>query len=310
MFVRRSDHYRFRTITDIARPVKTARPVKKTIAHPGALVTIASMARTGRAVDDGPRGHSRVAPEELFAPVRTRKSFEDVLQQIVDRIRSGQLREGDDLPGERRLAAIMEVSRPTVRLAIAALANAGVVEVRPGRAGGIRVNSMWIPDGLVNTTTELRVDETFELLEARRALEPRVAQLAALRGTDEHFAAMRHSIELQAAHAAEDRRKAIQAEMLFHRLLWQAAGNRTLEDMLRRLFDQLEVVFDMGLRTSTDQTAAVGIHERTLAAVMRGDPEEVEIAMNEHMSHLEQIAEDAFGRKRIRQVPAFLAANH
>jgi len=28
------------------------------------------------------------------------------------------------------------------------------------------------------------------------------------------------------------------------------------------------------------------------------------------MSHLEQIAEDAFGRKRIRPVPAFLAANH
>ena len=30
--------------------------------------------------------------------------------------------------------------------------------------------------------------------------------------------------------------------------------------------------------------------------------------MNEHMSHLEQIAEDAFGRKRIRAVPAFLGS--
>src|SRR5262245_11671119 len=104
----------------------------------------------------------REAPEELFSPVRTRKSFEDVLSQVVDRIRAGQLSEGDDLPGERRLASIMEVSRPTVRLAIAALADAGVVEVRPGRAGGIRVSSMWIPEGLINRTTELRADETFE----------------------------------------------------------------------------------------------------------------------------------------------------
>jgi GntR family transcriptional regulator, transcriptional repressor for pyruvate dehydrogenase complex len=259
-------------------------------------------------LDDAPRGHSRVAPEELFAPVRTRKSFEDVLSQIVDRIRAGQLREGDDLPGERRLAAIMEVSRPTVRLAIAALADAGVVDVRPGRAGGIRVNSMWIPDGLVNKSTELRADETFELLEARRTLEPRVAQLAALRGTEEHFAAMRQSIELQAANG-EDRRKALQAELLFHRLLWQAAGNRRLEDMLRRLFDQLETSLDMALRTKTDRTNALAIHERTLAAVMRGDPDEVEVAMNEHMGHLEQIAEDTFGRKRIRQVPAFLSSH-
>jgi DNA-binding FadR family transcriptional regulator len=262
----------------------------------------------GDGVDGAPRGHSRVAPEELFAPVRTRKSFEDVLGQIVDRIRSGQLREGDDLPGERRLAAIMEVSRPTVRLAVAALAEAGVVEVRPGRAGGIRVNSMWIPDGLVNTTTELRADETFELLEARRTLEPRVAQLAALRGSEEHFAAMQRSIELQADNVG-DRRRTVQAELLFHRLLWQAAGNRTLEDMLRRLFDQLEATFDMAMRTEADHNRAVEIHERTLAAVMRGDPEAVEIAMNEHMGYLEQIAEDTFGRKRIRQVPAFLGAN-
>jgi len=270
------------------------------------------MANAKRVVDAGgegePRGHTRVVPEGLFVPVRTRKTFEDVLSQIVDRIRAGQLREGDDLPGERRVAAIMEVSRPTVRLAIAALAQAGVVEVRPGRAGGIRVSSMWIPDGLVNTATELRVDETFELLEARRTLEPRVAQLAALRGGEEHFASMRRCIELQAEHA-EDRRKALQAELLFHRLLWQAAGNRTLEDMLRRLFDQLETSLDMGLRTRADRTNALAIHERTLAAVMRGDPDEVDVAMNEHMSHPEGIAEDAFGRKRIRQVPTFLS-NH
>lgn len=259
------------------------------------------------ASEAAPRGHSRVAPEELFSPVQTRKSFEDVLSQIVDRIRAGQLREGDDLPGERRLAAIMEVSRPTVRLAVAALAEAGVVKVRPGRAGGIRVSSMWIPDSLVNTSTELRVDETFELLEARRTLEPRVAQLAALRGSQEHFTAMRRCIDLQADNA-DDRRKALQAELLFHRLLWQAAGNSTLEDMLRRLFDQLQAPLDMALRTKTDRTNAVGIHERTLAAVMRGDPDDVAIAMNEHMSHLEQIAEDAFGRKRIRETPAFLGS--
>src|SRR5262249_16472260 len=69
---------------------------------------------------------------ELFAPVRTRRTFENVIDQIVDSIRSGGLREGDQLPPERELAAKLEVSRPTVREAIRALADAGVVEVRPG----------------------------------------------------------------------------------------------------------------------------------------------------------------------------------
>lgn len=257
-----------------------------------------------QAGEDGEQERPRV-PDDLFAPVRTRKTFEDVLGQIVDRIRSGQLQEGDDLPGERKLAATMEVSRPTVRMAIAALADSGVVEVRPGRGGGIRIKSRWIPDGLVASTSELRVDQTFELLEARRTLEPRVAQLAALRGSEEHFEAMQRSIELESANF-DNHRKALQAEMLFHRVLWQAAGNQTLEKMLIQLFDQLESVFDMVLRTQVDHELAIGIHDRTLEAVMRGDPAEVERAMDEHMTYLEQIAEDAFGRKRIRQVPSFL----
>lgn len=244
----------------------------------------------------------------MFAPVATHKAFESVIGQIVDLVRSGQLHEGDDLPGERTLARLMEVSRPTVRLAIAELAKAGVVEVRPGRAGGIRIASIWIPDELARTAAEPRIDETFELLEARRTLEPRVAQLAALRGTEQHFAAMRDSIALQGEHFG-DRRKALQAELLFHRLLWQAAGNATLEQMLRDLFAKLETVFDMALRTALDRESAIGIHERTLAAVMRGDPAEVDEAMDEHMSHLEQIAEDAFGRRRIREIPAFLGGS-
>jgi len=240
-------------------------------------------------------------------PVRTRKAFESVVGQITELIRAGELQEGDALPGERRLAELMEVSRPTVRAAVAELADAGVLEVRPGRAGGIRVSSMWVPDQLVESGTELRADRTFELLEARRAIEPRVAQLAALRANEEDFTAMRHSIDLQTENS-QDRRKAIQAEQLFHRKLWQAAGNEALESMLRKLFDDLAPVMDMALRTEPDRDRAVEIHEHTLATVMRGDAEEIEAGMDEHMSYLEQIAEEAFGRRRLREIPAFLRA--
>jgi GntR family transcriptional repressor for pyruvate dehydrogenase complex len=243
---------------------------------------------------------------EVFRPVTTRRAVEDVVGQLVELIRSGQLREGDELPGERVVAAAMEVSRPTVRLAVAALVEAGVAEIQKGRTGGVRIKSMWITEGLLGSVVdELRADETFHLLEARRAIEPRVAQLAALRGTDEAFQAMRESIELQAANTV-DRRRAVQAEVMYHRLMWQAAGNPTLEEMLRLLFQRLEVVMDMALRTAPDRGRAVEIHETTLAALMSGEPARVETAMDEHMAYLERIAEDVYGRKRIREVPNFL----
>jgi hypothetical protein len=41
----------------------------------------------------------------FFRPVLTRSAARDVLEQIVDLIRGGQLREGDELPAERTIAA-------------------------------------------------------------------------------------------------------------------------------------------------------------------------------------------------------------
>ena len=51
-----------------------------------------------------------------------------------ERIRLGELGEGDRLPSERELAAAMQISRPTVREAVRVLADAGVLSVRPGPA--------------------------------------------------------------------------------------------------------------------------------------------------------------------------------
>ena len=70
-----------------------------------------------------------------FSPVRTRSVASDVVGQIVQRLRSGELKVGDVLPGERVLAAQMDVSRPTVGGAMARLADARICGAGPdGRA--------------------------------------------------------------------------------------------------------------------------------------------------------------------------------
>lgn len=242
----------------------------------------------------------------LFEPVGTRRAYESVIEQIVDRIRSGELREGALLPGERTLAATLEVSRPTVRMALEALAEAGVLETRRGRSGGARVISIWIPDGVLETpTTGLRADEIFQVLEARRTLEPRLAQLAALRATDADFDELRRCIALEAAQMG-DWRRMVEADIRFHRQLWRMAGNAELEGMMARIIDKLGTALDMAMRTEDDKAAAVAIHEHTLAALMGGDAEAIDRVMDEHMAYLEDICADVLGRRRVREVPAFL----
>ena len=61
---------------------------------------------------------------------------EDVRQRLLDQINHGQLRPGERLGAERALAQELGVSRSTVRLALGALEEAGMVRRVPGRGGG------------------------------------------------------------------------------------------------------------------------------------------------------------------------------
>jgi hypothetical protein len=75
---------------------------------------------------------------------------------------------------------------------------------------------------------------------------------------------------------------------------------------MRTLLRRLEVARDMALRGHGDPERAVEIHERTLRAIMSRDYEEIEVAMNQHMSYLEDIWERESGRARLREIPPFL----
>jgi GntR family transcriptional regulator, transcriptional repressor for pyruvate dehydrogenase complex len=243
---------------------------------------------------------------DLFTPVTTRRTVENVIEQIVDKLRAGLVSEGEFLPSERTLAEVMVVSRRTIREAIRILAGAGVVSVLPGASGGIRVRSIWVPGELGSEAPAvLQADKIFEVLEARRTVEPRVAQLAGVRARDEDFASMRNAIDLQWKHR-DDRRKVSQLNFLFHRQMWRAAANETLEGAMKLIYRQLDIALDMTIRTPPDTKLSIEIHERTLEALMRGGSEEIAEAMDEHMGYLEMICESVVGRRRLRSIPEFL----
>jgi GntR family transcriptional repressor for pyruvate dehydrogenase complex len=240
-----------------------------------------------------------------FSPVTTRAAFEDVIRQIADLISTGRVEEGEKLPSERTLAQAMGVSRPTIRMAVKALAGAGVLRVLPGRGGGIQVVSRWIPQDLTGLPVELDRDGVFDVLEARRAIEPRVARLAALRGSPQDFERMEDALRIQEEHL-DDHPKAMQAEWIFHRAIWRAGGNPRLERILDSLIRDMKALSDVGLRTPRDRALAVKINRATLAAIQRGDEDEIDFIMDRHMAYLEDIIIDVLGAPTRRQVPAFL----
>ena len=246
-----------------------------------------------------------------FDPVATLRTYEEAVVQIAEKVKHGDLHQGDRLPAERELAAQMRISRPTVREAIRTLAEAGVLEVRRGQAGGAFVRTELVPRDLLRTRYEIRVGEVAGVLEARRLLEPRVAQLAAVHASEEDFAAMQATIDRQRElSGGEDFLRQedlfLQLDLKFHLAIARATGNSTVVTLMRSLFRRLEIARDMAMHGETVPDWTIEVHERTLAAIRAADFKLVDDVMDEHLAQLEQFWERETGRGLVRPLPDFL----
>lgn len=118
-------------------------------------------------------------------PVNRRSVPEDVFEQIVAEVLSGEMKPGDPLPSERRLAEVLGVSRPAVREALKRLTELGLVEIRQGDTTTVRdyrrhAGLDLLPRLLIRAG-ELDTAVVRSILETRLHNGPKVAELAALR---------------------------------------------------------------------------------------------------------------------------------
>jgi GntR family transcriptional repressor for pyruvate dehydrogenase complex len=257
------------------------------------------------------RPYTRTGLQRDFEPVATRRTFQEAVEQIAEKVKAGDLHVGDRLPSERELAARMQISRPTLREAVKVLAEAGVLEVRRGQAGGIFVAAELVPRKLLQSRQEIRVGEVSGVLEARRLLEPRVAQLAAVHASEEDFAAMAALIERKRELAARDdvlrhEDLFLQLDLKFHLAMARATRNSTVVSLMRSLFKRLEIARDMALHAPPVPDWVIDVHERTLAAIRSADFAAIDEVMDEHLAQLEQIWERETGRGLVRPLPDFL----
>src|SRR3954453_1163906 len=237
----------------------------------------------------------------MFTPVRTPRTFEEAAERIADGVGAGQPRGGARPPGERALAAQMEISRPTLREAIKVLVTAGVLEVRRGADAGMFVATDVVPADLVRERADLRLGEVAAVPEARRIVEPGVARLAAARAAEPDLAALERSIEamrriVAAGYGAGDEDRFLQLDVQFHLALARAAGNPTAERLMRMLFRELEIARDMAMHEPLVPEWTIAVHEETLAAVASGDLDRVDEVMDRHLGRLEATWSEGTGQ--------------
>ncbi|GAB3617745.1 FCD domain-containing protein [Okibacterium endophyticum] len=159
---------------------------------------------------------------------------------LLERIRSGEWRLGEKLPGETTLAPQLGVGRSTVREAVRQLAGRGVLASRQG--AGVFVIALDAPE---DWDVVLRRAGIVSVIEARIAIETEAAALAAERRTPADLRAIRRALTRRAEHRS-DIESHVDTDTAFHRAIIVAAHNPVLVELFDSFTPQLrEAMIDM-----------------------------------------------------------------
>lgn len=227
-------------------------------------------------------------------PVKRTRAYEDIVRQLADMVREGELKPGDRLPAERELAAAFGVGRPTLRQALTVLAQAGVVEVIPGSGVYLRKPVQESPGDLGQAMGLLLMTEQqnlHDILELRAAIEGEAAYLAALRRTPEQAAKLQTAFD-NLCEAYDTRGVAAEEDFQFHFVVAEATGNPVLLKVMASLADlnrrQL-VATTLSLYHEPDRISALRReHEAILAPILAQRPDDARAAMVNHLRHVSE----------------------
>lgn len=237
-------------------------------------------------------------PTPVFTPLRMRRAFEAVCDQIRQQVTDGVLSAGDRLPSERELSEQFGVSRSGVREALRSLEMAGMVEALTGINGGFYIKQSH-PDGITQAVRDmvaLNQVPVSDVTEARILLTGLAIRLACERGTEADFQAIEADIERFAGLVKQGkpvRDSALITE--FYRLIGRATHNEVIVMLIDALSEILRTL--IARLDSAPQSNVIQVRRKVLRLMRDGEPDKASAALAKHLMALNLLLEEMEGRK-------------
>jgi DNA-binding FadR family transcriptional regulator len=219
-----------------------------------------------------------------FQAVASQRLFQQVAEQIVGLIRSGELAPGTRLPAERDLSKKLGVSRPIVREAMIALEISGFVEVKTG-TGSYISNATPHPGDLGDAGPS-----AFELLAARRIIESEIAAAAAVSAKPEDIVRLDEALSWYRREylKGED---SFEADRSFHLGIAEATGNSVFLRMVELLWGDMrgQIFSRLGELTKNSNKLRTNMadHEAIRDSIAAHDSTAARRAMQAHIANVE-----------------------
>lgn len=230
------------------------------------------------------------SPPADFEPLARATLSGQIRDRLLERIATGVLAPGSQVPSERSLSEQFKVARTSVREAMQGLVSIGVIERRGNRS--------YVAERLPDVRVEARdgrKDFVQQLFETRRALEIPITELAARRASDDdrteirRLAAQFHGDLPLADFRSLDHR--------FHALIARASGNPLLVELYGKVLSTLfkSADFESLLYADENRDAVQGLvsesgqHHKAIArAIADADEAAAAGASTEHLNAVEQ----------------------
>ncbi len=236
---------------------------------------------------------------------------EDVTHLLILRFQQlladGLLSPGTKLPPERELAANFGVARSSLRQALKVLEIMGVITQKVGDGSYLNKDASSVLSVPMEFLFLLDDTSVHELTEMRLMMEPALAAKAAERANTEDIALLRQSV-IDLGQSKGDRVRLVAADLLFHRAIFQASGNR----LTGRLFHIIHrAMLNMMMVTSqlVDLEHTLHFHQPILAAIERRDPDLAFKLMTDHLTDARNLLLLGRERENARQLRDHIAAH-
>ena len=206
------------------------------------------------------------------------------LLELIDR---GDLRPGEQLPPERELAKILNMSRASLRTGIVSLEVIGVLKSRH------RLGTFVSPEILGRESDSPQSNGGFvssQLFEARLRIEAIITELAVHRLTASEMGRLaEQTVEMFAA--LDDPRKFANHYLYFHRIIARAAGNAVLYALLETITSSLFDGRSPTMESTEDRRKSAAIHSEIYKAVRSRNPSRAKSLMEKHLGTASQLVE-------------------
>lgn len=226
-----------------------------------------------------------------FQAIQVDSPVDKIIKQLKQLIVTGQMKPGEKLPPERKLAEKLGVGRSYVREAIHKLEFYGLLKTSPQSGTYVSGYNIKMLEGLLTDVINLNIDDFAALIEARYYLEVNVAKLAAIRRTEQDIQEI-----VQAKEEYERKTKkgisAVEEDLFFHFRIAKASKNPVFESMMLILLpDIIRQISEKQICAKGRSKRAVQEHDQLLQAIIAGDAKAAEKAMAEHLEEVLEISQ-------------------